>query len=332
MAAASDLANLGSTVSEANAAAAASTTRVVAAAQDEVSTAIAALFGSHAQQFQALSARAAAFHDQFVQALTGGAESIVRAEAANALGLVGGGPAGAFGAAAAAVSNAAAAAPAAFDLTSVFRFFGEIAPTTEAFLDRLTPKLVANAKAAELAARAMRVQQIVANGLKLLGQDGAQLYTDGREIVAIGGRFPFDLYTEGFLYKYRNVVDAWGFTDHTLRSIFGSEIHVVFRGEGLAQHALQQVGNEFYHIETNAQGQILSRISTTEAIARETLSRVSQLSLLSEIQKDVYNAIDQAEQEILRQAEQASRVLAEQALREAHEIVDGVARQAFLIK
>jgi hypothetical protein len=46
MAAASDLANLGSTVSEANAAAAASTTRVVAAAQDEVSTAIAALFGS----------------------------------------------------------------------------------------------------------------------------------------------------------------------------------------------------------------------------------------------------------------------------------------------
>ncbi len=74
-AAASNLANLGSTISAANAAAAAPTTSVLAAAQDEVSTAIAALFGSHAHQFQALSAKAAAFHDQFVQALTGGAAS-----------------------------------------------------------------------------------------------------------------------------------------------------------------------------------------------------------------------------------------------------------------
>ena len=87
-AAASDLANIGSTISEADPAAAAPTTSVVAAAEDEVSTAIAALFGSHAQQFQALSAEAAAVHASSLQALTGGAASYVKAEAANVLGLM----------------------------------------------------------------------------------------------------------------------------------------------------------------------------------------------------------------------------------------------------
>lgn len=57
--AASDLVNLGSTISAASAAAAGPTTSVVAAAQDEVSTAIAAFFGSHAQQFRSLSASVA---------------------------------------------------------------------------------------------------------------------------------------------------------------------------------------------------------------------------------------------------------------------------------
>src|SRR6516225_8662301 len=82
-AAASDLASLGSTISSANAAAATSTTGVLAAAEDEVSAAIAALFSAHGQGFQALSVRAAAFHDQFVQALTAGAGSYASAEAAN---------------------------------------------------------------------------------------------------------------------------------------------------------------------------------------------------------------------------------------------------------
>jgi hypothetical protein len=83
MAAASDLASLGSTISSANAAAATQTTGVLAAAEDEVSAAIAALFSAHGQGFQALGAQAAAFHEQFVQALTAGAGSYASAEAAN---------------------------------------------------------------------------------------------------------------------------------------------------------------------------------------------------------------------------------------------------------
>jgi hypothetical protein len=82
--AASNLTSLGSMISEANAAAAARTTGVVAAAGDEVSAAIASLFSSHARDFQALSAQAAAFHAQFVQALAGAGNSYAATEAANA--------------------------------------------------------------------------------------------------------------------------------------------------------------------------------------------------------------------------------------------------------
>jgi hypothetical protein len=81
--AATDLSNIGSRLSEASAAAVAPTTGVLAAAEDEVSAAIAAMFSAHGQGFQALSAQAAAFHDQFVQTLTAGARSYVGAEAAN---------------------------------------------------------------------------------------------------------------------------------------------------------------------------------------------------------------------------------------------------------
>ena len=83
-AAASDLANIGSTISAANAAAAAPTTGVLAAGADEVSAAIAGVFGAHGQGFQALSAQASAFHNQFVQLLNGGAAQYATAEAANA--------------------------------------------------------------------------------------------------------------------------------------------------------------------------------------------------------------------------------------------------------
>ncbi len=80
-AAASDLASIGSTLNAANAAAAAPTTGILVAAEDEVSAAIAELFSGHAHGFQALSAQVAAFHDQFVQALTAGVRSYARAEA-----------------------------------------------------------------------------------------------------------------------------------------------------------------------------------------------------------------------------------------------------------
>jgi hypothetical protein len=82
-AAASDLANLGTTIETAVAAAAAPTTGVLAPAADEVSAQIATLFGAHGQLYQTLGARAAAFHDQFVQALGAGAASYTAAEVAN---------------------------------------------------------------------------------------------------------------------------------------------------------------------------------------------------------------------------------------------------------
>ncbi|WP_415823522.1 PE family protein, partial [Mycobacterium basiliense] len=82
-AAATQLGSIGSAVNTANAAAAASTTTVLPAAADEVSAAIAAVFGIHAQQYQKLSTQATAFHDQFVRALSGAAGSYASAEAVN---------------------------------------------------------------------------------------------------------------------------------------------------------------------------------------------------------------------------------------------------------
>ena len=83
-AAASDLANVGSTITTANAAAAAPTTGVLAAGADEVSATVATLFGAHGQAYQAISAQTAAFHQQFVQLINSGAGSYAAAEAANA--------------------------------------------------------------------------------------------------------------------------------------------------------------------------------------------------------------------------------------------------------
>ncbi|EFD55231.1 PE family protein, partial [Mycobacterium tuberculosis 02_1987] len=75
-AAATDLAGIRSAISAATAAAAAPTIQVAAAGADEVSLAISALFGQHAQAYQALSAQATIFHDQFVQALTSGRQPV----------------------------------------------------------------------------------------------------------------------------------------------------------------------------------------------------------------------------------------------------------------
>jgi triacylglycerol lipase len=83
--AAAEVAGIGSSVTAAHAAAAAQTTGVLAAAEDEVSAAIAAVFSVHGQRFQAVGAQAAAFHDQFVRALNASAGSFASAEAANVL-------------------------------------------------------------------------------------------------------------------------------------------------------------------------------------------------------------------------------------------------------
>ncbi len=76
------MAGIESALSAANAAAATQTTAVLAAGADEVSAGIAAVFSVHGQGYQALSAQAAAFHDQFAHALAAGAGSYASAEAA----------------------------------------------------------------------------------------------------------------------------------------------------------------------------------------------------------------------------------------------------------
>jgi hypothetical protein len=83
-AAAGSLEGIGSAMSAANAAAAAPTSGLVNMAADEVSAAVTAAFSSHAQQYQALSARASAFYDQFVSTLNSGAGAYVGTEIANA--------------------------------------------------------------------------------------------------------------------------------------------------------------------------------------------------------------------------------------------------------
>lgn len=82
--AAQDLAGIHSALSEAAAAAAGPTTAVVAAAEDEVSAAIASVFGELGQDYQALCAQAVAFHGQFVNQLAGSAAAYLSTEAASA--------------------------------------------------------------------------------------------------------------------------------------------------------------------------------------------------------------------------------------------------------
>ncbi|WP_142399994.1 PE family protein, partial [Mycobacterium marinum] len=81
--AATDLADLGSTLQIANRAAAATITGVPAAGADDVSAALAAVFSGHALDYQALSAQMAGAHQRFVQALTASGSSYAAAEAAN---------------------------------------------------------------------------------------------------------------------------------------------------------------------------------------------------------------------------------------------------------
>ncbi|GAB7143497.1 PE-PGRS family protein [Mycobacterium riyadhense] len=85
VAAAADLAGIGSTINAATVAAATPTTGMLAAGADEISATIAAIFGAHGQRYQAMSAQAAALHSQFVQALNAAGAAYASAEAANAL-------------------------------------------------------------------------------------------------------------------------------------------------------------------------------------------------------------------------------------------------------
>ncbi|ORV00483.1 hypothetical protein AWB93_08035 [Mycobacterium bohemicum] len=77
------MAGIGEAISSATSAAMPSTTSLPPAAQDEVSAAISQLFGAYAQEYQAISAQAALFHQQFVEAINAGGGQYAAAEAAN---------------------------------------------------------------------------------------------------------------------------------------------------------------------------------------------------------------------------------------------------------
>lgn len=79
--AAADAAQVASAVRAGNLAAMLPTTELAAAGADEVSAAIAALFGAHARQYAAAAAQAAAYQEQFVQALDAAAVSYAGTEA-----------------------------------------------------------------------------------------------------------------------------------------------------------------------------------------------------------------------------------------------------------
>ncbi len=87
--AATDLGSIGSALNAAHVAAALPTTGLMAAGADEVSAAVAALFAGHGQQFQAVSAQAGVFHQEFLRALSSGAGSYLAAEFTNAAPLQG---------------------------------------------------------------------------------------------------------------------------------------------------------------------------------------------------------------------------------------------------
>src|SRR5271166_1573235 len=82
-AAATDVDGIASALSEANAAAAGRTSGLLAAADDEVSQAIAELFGAYGQEYQDVLRQAAAFHSEFTRALGAAGTAYSQAEAAN---------------------------------------------------------------------------------------------------------------------------------------------------------------------------------------------------------------------------------------------------------
>lgn len=82
--AAADVEKVGSAISTAYADAASATTGLLPAAEDEVSAAIATLFGLYGQEYQAIATQAAAFHSGFTQLLAAAGNAYAAAEAANA--------------------------------------------------------------------------------------------------------------------------------------------------------------------------------------------------------------------------------------------------------
>lgn len=87
---ATNIEELGSTITAANAEAASPISGLAPAAADEVSEAIAKLFGAYGRQYQAVATRAAAFHTDFTEALAAAGNAYATAET-DARALLGGG-------------------------------------------------------------------------------------------------------------------------------------------------------------------------------------------------------------------------------------------------
>lgn len=84
LAAAEDLAATGSVISAASAAVAHSTTSLSVAAEDEVSKAVAALFGGLGREYQAVATQAAHYHERLTVGLAASVNAYASTEAANA--------------------------------------------------------------------------------------------------------------------------------------------------------------------------------------------------------------------------------------------------------
>ncbi|GAB3019955.1 PE family protein [Mycobacterium bourgelatii] len=81
--AAGNLASIGNALTEANVAAAIPTFGLGVMGADEISAAVKAAFAAHAEQYQAVSAKASAFHEEFVRTLSSGLNAYVTTEFAN---------------------------------------------------------------------------------------------------------------------------------------------------------------------------------------------------------------------------------------------------------
>jgi len=88
---AADVGRIGSAITTAGSNASGPTTGLLAAAEDEVSAAVANLFGGYGREYQAALARSATFHNRFAQALAVAGSAYAEAEAAIANLLGGGG-------------------------------------------------------------------------------------------------------------------------------------------------------------------------------------------------------------------------------------------------
>lgn len=89
--ASADLVDIGASLRAAQAEAMGQTAAIAAPGADEVSAAITSVFGRAADEFHSLGVQAAAYHDNFVGALSGGAGQYAGAEAANVRQMLAGG-------------------------------------------------------------------------------------------------------------------------------------------------------------------------------------------------------------------------------------------------